>query len=125
MAKNSNNRASMQKMIGGIKVAVFLSLATDVYEVYGFVNEPGGFRKGISIALGILGTVLIWQFGRSLRAEKKQALFYWLTTVVVGMVRWIFIDATFSLNVLSILLLALFVTLTLRVVVWTRNGLLT
>jgi hypothetical protein len=125
MDKNSKKHASMQKMIAGIKVAVFLSLATDVYEVYGFVNEPGGFRKGISIALGILGTVLIWQFGRALRAEKKQALFYWLIAVVVGMGRWIFIDATFSLNVLSLLLLALFVTLTLRVVVWTRNGLLT
>jgi chromate transport protein ChrA len=125
MAKNSNSRASMQKMIDGIKVAVFLSLATDIYEVYGFVNEPGGFRKGISIALGILVTVLIWQFGRSLRAEKKRALFYWLIAVAVGMVRWIFIDATFSLTVLSILLLALFVTLTLRIAVWTRNGLLT
>ena len=115
----------MQKMIDGIKVAVFLSLATDLYEVYRFVNEPGGFRQGISTALGILITALIWQFGRALRAEKKQALFYWLIAVAVGMVRWIFIDATFSLNVLSILLLALFVTLTLRVVVWTRNGLLT
>jgi hypothetical protein len=125
MDKNSNNRALMQKTINGIKVAIFLSLATDVYEVYGFVNESGGLRKGISIALGILGTVLIWQFGRALRAEKKQALFYWLIAVAVGMVRWIFIDATFSLTVLSILLLALFVTLTLRVVVWTRNGLLT
>jgi hypothetical protein len=125
MNKNSNNHASMQKVINGIKVAVFLSLATDVYEVYGFLNDPGGFRKGISIALGILGTVLIWQFGRALRAEKKQALFYWLIAILAGMVRWIFIDATFSLNVLSILLLALFVTLTLRVVVWTRNGLLT
>jgi hypothetical protein len=125
MDKNSKKHASMQKMIAGIKVAVFLSLATDVYDVYGFVNEPGGFRKGISIALGILGTVLIWQFGRALRAEKKQALFYWLIAVAVGMVRWVFIDATFSLNVLSLLLLALFATLTLRVVFWTRNGLLT
>ena len=115
----------MQKMIDGIKVAVFLSLATDVYEVYGFVNEPSGFRKGISLALGILGTVLIWQFGRALRAEKKQSLFYWLIAILAGMVRWIFIDATFSLNVLSMLVLALSVTLALRVVIWTRNGLLT
>ena len=115
----------MQKMIDGIKVAIFLSLANDVYEVYKFVSEPDGFRKGISVALGILGTILIWQFWRELRAEKKHALFYWLIAVVAGMFRWIFIDATFSLNVLSILLLALSVTLTLRVVIWTRNGLLT
>jgi len=125
MDKNSKNHTSMQKMIDGIKVAIFLSLANDVYEVYKFVSEPGGFRKGISVALGILGTILIWQFCRELRAEKKHALFYWLIAVVAGMFRWIFIDATFSLNVLSILLLALSVTLTLRVVIWTRNGLLT
>ena len=125
MDKNSKKHVSMQKVINGIKVAVFLSLATDVYEVYGFVNEPGGFRKGISIALGILGTVLLWQFGRALHAEKKQALFYWLIVVAVGMIRWIFIDATFSLNVLSMLVLALSVTLALRVVIRTRNGLLT
>ena len=125
MDKNSKNHTSMQKMIDGIKVAIFLSLANDVYEVYKFVSEPDGFRKGISVALGILGTILIWQFWRELRAEKKHALFYWLIAVVAGMFRWIFIDATFSLNVLSILLLALSVTLTLRVVIWTRNGLLT
>ena len=125
MDKNSKNYTSLQKVIDGIKVAIFLSLGNDVYEVYKFVSEPGGFRKGISIALGILGTILIWQFGRELRAEKKHALFYWLIAVVAGMFRWIFIDATFSLNVLSILLLALSVTLTLRVVIWTRNGLLT
>jgi len=115
----------MQKMIDGIKFAAFLSLANNVYEVYKFVNELSGFRKGISIVLGILGTVLIYQFGRELREERKQALFYWLATVVVGLVRWIFVDATFDLNVLSILLLALSIIPTLRVVVWTRNGLLT
>jgi hypothetical protein len=56
MDKNSKNHTSMQKMIDGIKVAIFLSLANDVYEVYKFVSEPGGFRNGISAALGILGT---------------------------------------------------------------------
>ena len=125
MNEISKNRALMQKMIAGIKIAIFLSLANNAYESYKFVNEPDGFRKGISIALGILGTILIYQFGRELREEKKQALFYWLAVVVVGIVRWIFIDAAFSFNALSILLLALFAVLTLRVIVWTRNGLLT
>jgi len=75
MDKNSKNHASMQKMIDGIKVAIFLSFANNAYEVYKFVSGPGGFRKGISIALGILGTILIWQFGRELRAEKSRTCF--------------------------------------------------
>jgi hypothetical protein len=124
MNKTSKNRALMQKMIDGIKIAVFLSLANNAYEVYKFVNEPDGFRRGISIALGILGTILLYQFGRELREEKKQALFYWLAAVIAGMVRWIFLDATFSASILAILLLVLSLILTLRVVVWTRNGLL-
>jgi hypothetical protein len=74
MNKTSKNRALMQKMIDGIKIAVFLSLANNAYEVYKFVNEPDGFRRGISIALGILGTVLLYQFGRELREEKKTGL---------------------------------------------------
>jgi len=121
MDKNSKNQVFMQKMKDGIKLAVFLSLATNIYEVYGFVNDPSGFRKGISIALGIIATLLIWQFSKELQAEKRQALYYWLVLSLIGYIRWIFIDATFSLNVVSILLMLLTIVFTSRIVLWVRN----
>jgi hypothetical protein len=122
--KNAKNREALFKMAGSIRTVFFISLAVNAYEVYGFVSQPAGVRQGLSIALGILGTVLVWQFGTQLRAEKKSALPYWLAAVLAGMIRWIFIDATFNLNVFSILLLSLSIFLTLRIVSWTRNGLL-
>ena len=82
-------------------------------------------RQGIDIALGIIGTILIWQFSKALLAEKKQALYYWLAVALLGYSRWIFVDATFDFNVLSMILLSLAVMLTLRIVSWTRNGALT
>ena len=125
MNKNSKDQVFMQKMKDGIKVAFFLSLANNIYEVYGFINEPSGFRRGISIALGIIATLLIWQFSRELQAQKRQALYYWLALGLIGYSRWIFIDATFNLNVVSIILMLLTVIFTLRITNWVRNKSLT
>ncbi len=121
MDKNSKTQASMQKMIDGIKLAVFLSLANNVYEVYKFVNEPSGFRNAISIAFGIIATRLIWQFSRALQAEKRHALYYWLVLVSIGYIRWLLIDASFSLNVVSTILMLLTVAFTIRIVFLVRN----
>ena len=121
----SKNQTSMQKMVNGVKLAFFLSLATNILEVYRFMNEPGGLRNGISIALAIMGTLLIWQFSRALQAEKKQALYYWLALLLAGYTRWIFVDGAFSLNVLSIMLIGVAAVFTLRIVNWVRNKSLT
>lgn len=115
----------MRKMVDGMKLAVFLSLASNAYDVYSFMNEASGFRKGISIALGIIGTLLIWQFSRELQAEKKQALYYWLALGLTGYIRWVFVDSAFKLNVVSIILMLLTIIFTMRIVIWTRNRLLT
>jgi len=123
--KNAISRESVHKMADGLRAVVFLSLAVTAIEIYGSSREPGEIRQGISIALGILGTILIWQFSRELRAEKKQALFYWLATCLLGYVRWVFVDATFDLNILSMILISLAVILTLRIITWVQNGLLT
>ena len=125
MNNNAKNHEPVQKMAASIRMVLFLIVATDVYEIYRFVSQPEGVREGLSIALGIFVTVLIWRFGKELRAEKKQALWYWLGAVFVGMIRWIFVDTAFSFNIISILLLLLPVVLTLRITLWTRNGLLT
>jgi hypothetical protein len=124
MDNNAKNHEPVRRMAASIKTVLFLSLATNVYDLYRFIDQPEGIREASSIALGILGTLLIWQFGKELRAEKKQALVYWLAAVFAGLVRWIVIDAAFSLNILSIFLLGLSLILTLRITLWTRNGLL-
>ena len=115
----------MQKMVNGVKLAFFLSLATNIYQVYGFMNEPGELLGGVSIALGIVGTLLIWQFSRALQAEKKQALYYWLGLLLAGYIRWVFVDATFNLNLVSIVLMILAIVFTLRIVNWVKNKSLT
>ena len=64
----------------------------------------------------------IWQ-GASRRKKAGLVLLAYSSSSRYGPLD--FVDATFSLNVLSMLVLALSVTLALRVVIWTRNGLLT
>jgi hypothetical protein len=122
---NATNQQAPRKMANGVRMAFFLSLITDVYDIYRFINGSGELRQGISIAVGILGTILIWQLSRQLWVEKKQALYYWLALLFVGYIRYIFVDAAFELNLISIFLLALAIGLTLRMVIWTRNGVLT
>jgi hypothetical protein len=121
---NTTNQQTVRKTANGITLAFFLSLITNVYDVYRFINRPGELREGISIALGILGTLLLWQLSSTLRAEKKQALYYWLALLFIGYIRWIFVDAAFSLNILSMVLMALAVVFSLRMIFWMRNGVL-
>jgi len=123
--KNAINQAPVRKMADNMKTVVYLSLAVNAFEIYGFVREPAGVRQAISIALGIVSTILIWQFSRELRAEKKQALVYWLVIGLLGYVRWVFIDAAFDFNILSMILISFAIFLTLRILTWVRNGLLT
>jgi hypothetical protein len=119
---NTINQQAVRKMAHGIRLAFFLSLLTNVYEIYRFINKSGELREGISIAFGILGTILLWQLSSKLQAEKKQALYYWLALLFVGYIRYIFVDGAFSLSVVSVGLLLLAVVLTLRIVSWMRNG---
>ena len=123
--KNAKNQQSVRKMADSMKIVFYLSLATNAYDIYRFISALGEIRQGIGIVLGIIGTILIWQFGKALRAEKKQALYYWLVVGLLSYSRWIFVDATFDLNILSMILLSLAVMLTLRIAFWTRNGALT
>jgi hypothetical protein len=120
----TKNRAQITKMTTGVRVAFFLSLLTNAYDLYRFIM-PGTPRQGLSIALGIVGTLLIWQLSRELRAEKKQAMYYWLALILLGYARWAFVDAAFRLSVFSIFLLGLAIMITFRMASWMRNGMLT
>ncbi len=84
----------------------------------------GDLRQGASIAIGILGTILIWLASKELRAEKKQALYFWLALILIGSFRWVFVDAAFDLNIITFTLLLFVFMLTLRIVMWTRDGVL-
>jgi hypothetical protein len=121
---NVANQQAVRKMANGIRLAFFLSLITNLYDIYRFITMSGELREGFSIAFGILGTILLWQLSSKLQQEKKQALYYWLALLFIGYVRYIFVDATFSLSVVSVGLLLLAVVLTLRIVFWMRNGVL-
>ena len=119
---NAQTQEHVRKMADIIKTVFYLSLATNAYDIYRFMSAPGEVRQGISIALGLTGTILLWQFSKALRAEKKNALYYWLAVGLLGYSRWIFVDATFDFNALSAILLSFAVILTLRIISWMRNG---
>jgi hypothetical protein len=63
VANNVENQQAVQKMANQIRVAFFLSLLTNLYDIYHFINTSGEFRQGMSIMFGVLGTGLIWQLG--------------------------------------------------------------
>lgn len=121
---NTKTRESVKKMADSMRTVFFLSLLTNLYDVYRFVITHGEVHQAISIALGIVGTILVLQFSRDLRAEKKQALYYWLAIILVAYIRWIFVEATFSLNIVSVILLLLALAFTQRIIAWTRIGVL-
>ena len=121
----AKNREAVKKMADGIRFAFFLSLITNAYDIYSFINLHGQAHQGFSIVFGILGTILIWQLSQALRSEKKHALYYWLALLAAGYVRWIFVDDAFNVNMLSIGLLFLGIALTLRIANWMRKGVLT
>lgn len=121
---NVANHQAVRKMANGIRFAFFISLITNMYDIYRFITMSGELREGISIALGILGTMLLWQLSSKLQAEKKQTLYYWLALLFIGYIRYIFVDAAFSLSIVSMGLLLFAIMLTLRIVFWMRNGVL-
>ncbi len=123
--KNEKDREAVRKMADSMRIVFFLALVISASDLYRFMSASGEIRQGISIALGILGTILVWLMYRELRAEKKQALSFWLAAVLLGYFRWIFIDATFDVNIISIILIFLVIVFTLRLVIWTRSGVLT
>ena len=121
---NVKNQRAVQKMAKEIRVAFILSLLTNLYDIYHFINTSGEFRQGMSIMFGVLGTGLIWQLGRELRAGKKLALYYWLGLLLVGASRWIFVDAAFELSIISIVVLVLIIVVTVKMAFWARSRVL-
>ena len=121
---NANNQQAVQKMANQIRIAFFLSLLTNLYDIYRFIDTSGELRQGMSVLFGVLGTGLVWLIGRELRAGKRLALYYWLGLLLVGTSRWVFLDGAFEWNILSMVVLALGITITLKMVVWTRTRVL-
>ena len=121
---NATNQEPVHKMAGIMRNVAFLSLAVNVFEIYRFIREPGELLQIISIVLSIAGTLLIWLFSKALGQAKKQALYYWLAACLLGYIRWVFIDARFELNAISIILITLFIIFTVRFITWVKNGLL-
>jgi hypothetical protein len=93
----------------------------NVFDIYGFVREPGQIRDMISIGLGILGTVFIWLMSRALSQGKKEALYYWLAAGLLGYARWGLVDTGFEFNIFSIALIGIFVAFTVRLFTWVKN----
>ena len=124
VATNVKNQQAVQNMAGQIRAAFFLSLLTNLYELYDFFNSAGDLRQGVSIMLGVLGTGLLWFISKELRAGKKLALYYWLGLLLAGASRWVLVNAALEWNILSMVLLALLTGITLKLVVWTRNSVL-
>ena len=124
VATNVKNQQAVQNMAGQIRAAFFLSLLTNLYELYDFFNTAGDLRQGVSIMLGVLGTGLLWFISKELRAGKKLALYYWLGLLLAGASRWVLVNAALEWNILSMVLLALLTGITLKLVVWTRNSVL-
>lgn len=123
MNSNTTKEEAVHKMAGIMRNVAFLSLVTNVFEVYGVIRgEP---NKALSMVLGISGTVLIWVLSKALQQGKKQALYYWLTAGLFGYIRGIIIASSFTLNVLSVIFIAIFIILTIKIFTWTKNGLLT
>lgn len=118
------NQNAVQKMAGSMRTVFFLSLITNAYDVYRYASTPGDLRQGLSIALGIIGTALIWQLSRELQVGRKQALYCWLAVAMLGYARFIFLDGTFELNALTTVLISLTFGLTMRFVLWMRKGVL-
>jgi len=115
---------SIHNMADGMRIAFYLSLAVTIYEVYNFLSQAMASRQSINVALGVVGTLLLWQFSRKLGEAKKQALFYLLAIGLLGYTRSILDDGSLTLNFLAIALIAVFVMFTVRIVIWTRRGLL-
>ena len=124
VATNVKNQQAVQNMAGQIRAAFFLSLLTNLYELYDFFNTAGDLRQGVSIMLGVLGTGLLWFISKELRAGRKLALYYWLGLLLAGASRWVLVNAALEWNILSMVLLALLTGITLKLVVWTRNSVL-
>ena len=124
VATNVKNQQAVQNMAGQIRAAFFLSLLTNLYELYDFFNTAGDLRQGVSIMLGILGTGLLWFISKELRSGRKLALYYWLGLLLAGASRWVLVNAALEWNILSMILLALLTGITLKLVVWTRNSVL-
>ena len=59
---NVKNQNALQKTANEIRVAFLLSLLTNLYDIYHFLNTSGEVRQGMSILVGVLGTGLLWQF---------------------------------------------------------------
>ena len=124
MVTNVKNQQAVQKMAGQIRAAFFLSLLTNLYEGYHFFNASGDFRQAVNILLGVLGTGLLWFLSQELRFGKRLALYYWLGLLLVGASRWVLLNAGFEWNILSTVMLALFIGVTLKLVIWTRDRVL-
>ena len=118
------NQSAVQKMAQGIRLAFYLSLIINVYDIYRFIDKSGELREGISVAFGILGTMLLWQLSNKLQAEKKQALYYWFALLFVVYIRFIFVDRAMSISLIGMGLLLLAAVLTVKIVFWTRDGVL-
>jgi predicted neutral ceramidase superfamily lipid hydrolase len=124
MRTENTTKEPIYKMANIMRNVIFLSLAVNLFEIYGFIREPRQARDLISIGLGIAGTVLIWLFTRSLGQAQKQALYFWLAACLLSYTRWIFIDVSFQPGVFSLFLIALTVVFTVRIATWVKNGFL-
>jgi hypothetical protein len=51
-------------------------------------------------------------------------LYYWLAALLIGIARWVFVDATFELNIVSTVILALGIAITLKMAFWARSRVL-
>jgi hypothetical protein len=125
MNTNITPHEQIQRLANSVKLAAILSLVANIYELYAYLQAPTASQSMIDIVIGFVGTSLIWLFGSQLQSRMKRALLVWIGISVIGCARFIISADPFALNIALIVLVGLWAALTARLLVWSRNKVLT
>ena len=116
-------KTEINKAISPIRFGASLGLIAALFEAYKLFsqNDFSALKiTGVVVTLTIGGLLLY--VAVLLRKESKHALTFASLAIGLGMIRWIFIDKGFSLNIMAILLLAVFTVFLSQFVRWIRVG---
>ncbi len=115
----------VQKFAQSMKFAAYISIFEILWEAYNFYRIGYDVRRGFVIALGALGTLMLWQFAQDLQAEKKRALYGLLAVGLFTLSRWILASANFELNIFMVITVCAYLLLVSMINAFVRNKVLT
>ena len=105
-----------------LRFIAILLIVFNTYFIYDLVREKGEVASIMNYALNIISALFIWVLALNLQKFKKQALYYWIVVLVFGLIRWIFIDQTFTSSIGTYLVLGFFAFFTINIFIWIRSG---